>query len=214
MKIGIVGHVSRIVEAQALRESVAADYISIDRSGIGCVDNHRAVWNHIAAVAQPDEWCIVLEDDSIVASDFRIQAEAVLSHTPNGVVVVSFYLGRMRPAQWREKVKQAVGHAQREQAHWIVGDACLHGVAVAMTGKHALEMLHETRSKQRAFDEAITLWSRKFQYRVGYCYPSIVNHADGPSVIDRHPDGQRRERGRVAWVYGSRETWTGRAVLL
>jgi hypothetical protein len=221
MKIGVVAHESRIRQAHQLVQNVHADYISVDRNHmLGPNKNHRHVWEHLNAIAGRDEWCIVLEDDAIVLEDdaivgydFRRQAAQVLFSCPTNVDVVSLYLGRMRPPQWQERVKAAVNRANAYDATWIVGDVALHAVALAMIGENVAKMLWSIRNCSRPPDESVTHWCRMYGHRIGYCFPSIVQHGDLPTLI-KHPDGQERENGRVAWRFGMRNTWHTKPVVL
>ena len=51
-----------------------------------------------------------------------------------------------------------------------------------------------------AIDEAITVWCQERGHEVSYCVPSIVDHADGPTLID-HPDGIERDMPRRAVLF-------------
>jgi hypothetical protein len=60
-------------------------------------------------------------------------------------------------------------------------------------------------------DENIGQWSRRQGWPIAYTVPSLVDHADGPTLIT-HPDGAEREPGRVAWRTGTHFTWNSDAV--
>ena len=210
MRIGIVAHKTRQEMAYNLAKDVHADYISVDPGDLYAARNHRRVWGMLERVTGFDDWGIVLEDDAVPVPNFREQAQASLKVAPTQVV--SFYLGRLRPPQFQDKVKQAVARADSVGAHWIKADATIHGVALAIKGELIGKMLYDTSHSPRPLDEAITQWCRKFQHDVAYCWPSLCNHADVPSVIGRHSDGAMRESGRVAYRLGTRERWDGRSV--
>jgi hypothetical protein len=214
VKIGIVAHESRIQAAHQLVKDVHADYISVDRHHmLGPNRNHRHVWEHVMGISAGDEWCIVLEDDAKACNNFRDQAARVISKRPHEVEVISFYLGRMRPPQWQDRVRLAVTRATATDATWIVGNVALHAVGLAMIGDNVAKMLWATRTNPRPPDESITMWCRSYGHKVGYCFPSIVEHGDMPTLIT-HPDGQERESGRVAWSFGMREQWATNAIML
>jgi len=219
MKIGIVAHTSRREMAHQLAKDVEADYISVDGDWgepIGSALNHRRVWELLARFTGQDEYAVVLEDDAIVVPNFRHEAELALKSLPrlNNSThsrypdVVSFYLGKKYPPHWQdETVPQAISAARRNHAHWLVGDVLLHGVATAIKGEFVGKMLLTTLGSPRPFDEAITQWVRRFGHRVAYTFPSLVNHNDMVPSIAKHPDGQHRALGRVAYEFGVVPHW-------
>ena len=215
LKIGIVGHESRIINAYNLFRTTQADYISVDNGNLGCDDNHRAVWSATARMAADDEWIIVCEDDAKPVPHFNIQAQAALDNTPKGVDVVSFYMGRMRPSAWQPRMKNAVAQANRGDINWITSNATLHAVCLAIRGpRRVADMLDTTAVLVRPIDERITMWCRRFGHTVAYSHPSLVEHADETPCITARFDGAARERGRVAWQVGERRRWTAEHIPL
>lgn len=214
MKIGVTAHVSRVRQADKLIRTIKADAVSIDRGYYGPQVNHHRTWARMAEITGPHEWAVVLEDDALPCNDFRGQAERALDTLESESSLVSFYLGQSRPIHWQDRVGHAVAKANVNDASWIVGDAALHGVAIGMRGSIIHDMLDEvTRDTVTPIDEAVTRWARKNYIPCWYSWPSIVQHADGDTIV-KHRDGARREKGRVAWQFGSREIWTKRAVTL
>lgn len=214
MKIGVTAHISRVRQADRLIRDVKADAISVDRGYYGPQINHHRTWARMAEITADNEWAVVLEDDALPCNDFRSQADAALSTLGVEAGLVSFYMGRLRPLHWQERVGQAVARADVMGASWIVGDAVLHGVAIAMRGSMIHDMLGEvTKDIDTPIDEAVTRWCRKSYVPCWYSWPSIVEHADGPTVVN-HRDGMKRESGRVAWRFGERSDWTERSVKL
>lgn len=215
MKIGIVAHENRKAMALKLFGRVGADFIHVDNGNLGCDESHRLVWEQTAAMADDDEWIIVLEDDAVPVSNFRQQARWALASVPGDVEVVSFYLGQMRPTHWQPFIRQAVAQANSDNACWILSDTALHAVAIAIRSRDtASMMLRRTASYERPIDERITLWLRQFGHASAYSWPSLCDHADEDPVIEKRHDGAPRERGRVAWQVGSRDHWTARSVRL
>jgi GR25 family glycosyltransferase involved in LPS biosynthesis len=215
VKIGIAAHEKRIGMAYNLFHEVDADFINVDNGSLGCEGCHRRVWEQTAAIADDDEWIIVMEDDAVPVENFRQQAEQALAVTPAGTDVVSFYLGQMRPSAWQQFVRQAVAQADSSKACWITSDTALHAVALAIRNKHVVaQMLSRTAESTRPIDERITLWCRQFGHASAYTWPSLVDHRDEDPVIVRRADGAPRERGRVAWQVGRRDLWTARSVKL
>lgn len=215
LRIGIVAHPRRKAMAEKLFADVDADVIRYDNSKrrIGCEANHRRVWADLVQIAKPGDWLVVLEDDAVPVPCFRTSVTAALKHAPSPVV--SLYLGQGRPSQWLPRMKQAVARADREDASWIVGDATIHGVGIAILGPDLVEeMLHKTVLYKGPIDQRMSMWLRQFQMRVAYTFPSLVDHADVETVIEQHPDGRPREKGRVAWRFGNRTKWSNRRVPL
>lgn len=180
---------------------VRADFVSVDNGVLGCDANHVAVQRHLSAL--PADWYVVLEDDAVVVPDWRRQVAAALEVAPQPVV--SLYLGRLRPPQFVSQVVRAVGCANSADASWIVGRRMLHAVGYAIRAD-LLASLNDFDSALPA-DERLSAW----RSGVAYCWPSLVDHADLPTVV-RHRDGQPRQPGRTAYRVGGRDVWTEREV--
>ena len=211
--IGIVAHTARLTQAEHLADLVAADYISVDDGTLGCNGNHKKVWTWLNN--HTDEWAIVLEDDSLPTPDFRDQASQALAVTPSPVV--SFYLGKhhMPTLDIERDKQQAITKAQAADAHWITSRQLLHAVAVAIHKDHIAAMLAHITQLPELFpiDEAITHWATSNTIDVAYTWPSLVDHADHPTLF-RHLDKLPRPPGRVAYTTGGHDTWTDRAVIM
>ena len=199
--VGVVGHTSRVSEAKLLARMVCADFVSVDNGVMGCDANHVAVQQHLAAL--PGDWAVVLEDDAVVVAGFRVQLAAALEVAPEPVV--SLYLGRQRPPQYQRQVVQAVGRANLVDANWIVGRRMLHAVGYAIRCDVLGSLLDF--DPPLPSDERLSAWCD----RVAYCWPSLVDHADLPTVV-AHPDGQARPPGRVAYRVGGRDAWNDTSV--
>lgn len=203
--IGIVAHVSRADKAHELMDAAGAAYMSLDNGNLGCGGNHRKVWRHLAKRhAAHAEWLLVLEDDAIPVDGFNQQLEQALAVAR--APVVSLYLGRKRPPHLQFMIEPAIKRADDADASWIVSRQLLHAVGLAVRSNIVEDML-ATIDEELPIDEAIHTWANKRRYRIGYSHPSLVDHADGETLL-KHRDGQQREPGRVAWTCGSRETWT------
>lgn len=212
--IGIVAHIDRLYEAEALADTVNADYINVDDGTLGCNANHKRVWKHLHLHAT-GEWLIVLEDDAVPVNDFLDQAHAALAQAPTPVV--SFYLGRHHiPTLDVERDKQqAILKAEAADASWITSPHLHHAVAVAVRTTYAESMLQHLNGLPDFFpiDEAIGHWARNNGIDISYTWPSLVDHADMPTLF-RHHDKLPRPPGRVAYRTGTRSTWTDRAVTM
>lgn len=212
--IGIVAHTARFQQADRLADKVNADYMSVDDGTLGCDGNHKKVWAHLYNHSD-DDWLIVLEDDAVPVDDFTAQAAAALAASPSPVV--SFYLGRhhLPELDWEKRKLDTIDKAQAEDANFITTNHLLHAVAVAMRRDHVTSMYHhlETLPLVLPIDEAITHWMHNRGVTVSYTWPSLVDHADQPTLF-RHPDKLPRNPGRIAYQTGTRDTWTDKAVIM
>jgi hypothetical protein len=214
VKIGIVACKPREERAMELAQTIEADHISIDDDKLGCRENHRQVWKHLAEHADPDDWLIIMEDDIIPIPNFREQATQALKAAPADVV--SFYFGKLAPKPWQEtKAIPGAARAQREDPHWLISDRLHSNQCCAIRGTFLVEkMLAITACFNRPMDEAITIWCRKYGHDIAYTWPSLVDHDDQIPSRAVHPDGIVRVPGRVAWKTGSRNGWTGKSIKL
>lgn len=206
IRIGIVAHTARASEARALRRLVGAEFISVDNGVMGCDANHDLVQRHLSAL--PADWVVVLEDDAVPVPGFSRQLSGALGCAPSPVV--GLYLGRLRPPQYQKCIAAAVNTADREGADWVLASRLFHGVGYAIRAD-LLASLTEFPLDSPA-DERISEWALRNKHVVSYCWPSLVDHADFPTLIERHRDGVRRDSGRVAWRAGPHDGWSSVAV--
>lgn len=216
--IGVVAHEARRDQAIQLADTVDAAVLSIDDGSLGCDANHKKVWAELYNRTDNDlgaQWLIVLEDDAVPVDDFNAQAHAALAAAPSPVV--SFYLGRhhIPTLDWEKRKQEAILRADIAQAHWITTNHLLHAVAVAIRRDYVASMYRhlETLPLVLPIDEAITHWMHNRGVSVSYTWPSLIDHADQPTLF-RHPDKLPRPPGRVAYTTGTRPTWTDKAVTM
>jgi len=208
--IGIVAHTARLTQAEALANLVDTDYMSVDDGTLGCEGNHRKVWSKLAGSGDP--FVCVLEDDAQPVDDFRAQLEQVLAaaRTP----IVGLYLGH--PQHWtnhttlKRRLLQAGARADKQDACFITTNELIHGVGIAIRTNLIPSMLNY--QSDRPFDYRIRNWARHNNHTISLAWPSLLDHADGPSLIT-HPDGYQRGE-RKAWRAGTREHWTPKAAML
>lgn len=208
--IGIVAHVTRAEQAHKLMADVGAAYLSLDNGNLGCHGNHRKTWRYLANKQAPHvDWGIVLEDDAIpCCEDFTNQLEQALAVTT--APIVSLYLGRLRPPHLQYIIEPAVKRADEQDASWLVSRQLLHGVGLAIRSNVIADMLNNL-DDELPIDEAINAWANQRRYRIAYTWPSLVDHADGETLL-QHRDGHERVPGRVAWRSGKRDEWTHQQV--
>lgn len=208
MPIGIVSHVAREAQADELAAKVGASIVSVDPGQLGCELNHAWTWQATAELG--GEYTCILEDDAIPVDDFNEQLEMILRVTP--APIVSLYTGMRRPPQHQAAIRNALQRADEIGADFIVAQDCLHAVGLVMRPDLVPDFL-ANRKPGLPIDQAIGRWAKMRGYPIAYPVPSIVNHADGQTLI-KHMDGQPRAKGRVAWRFGSRKAWTGKFVEL
>lgn len=226
INIGIVAHDDRAEDAEALARDVDANVFSSDSGDLGCEGNHRRVWAMLAAY--DSDWSVVLEDDAQPVEGFRAQLESALTVAPTPIV--SLYLGKGRPEFAQTHIRtlaRALSPETPAAPCWFTGNVLLHAVGVAIRTPLIRGMLDHLAQPPAVFmaqDHAIEHWANAAGHRIGYTWPSLVNHADTPTVIDEHPDGVPRGprivegaivvTPRRGWRVGTREHWLSDEVKL
>lgn len=206
--IGVVAHVTRVKQAKRLAQRVHADFISIDNGLLGCDDSHKHVLNHLSNL--PSTFSVVLEDDAVPIDNFTAQLAHCLPMSPSPIT--SLYLGQLRPPQFQNAIRAATRRADAENADWIISTHLLHAVGYAIRTDLIPSLLAFT--SPLPIDQHISAWAQQYGHTTAYAWPSLVDHADGPTVIPTHPDGKPRTPGRVAWKTGPHPNWTTRTVPL
>ena len=193
--MAVVAHHQRSAQAYQLASDLQASLV-MDHGQYGPSHNHLRAW---AAIHTPgsDGWGVVVEDDAIPTSNFTTKLSHYLDTTPTSVV--SLYAGTNYPPMTAPALHLAVTEAQHVGAHWAALPTCNHAVALAIRQPFISNML-EHIDPTIPIDEAIGQWARDRDMLIGYTIPSLVDHADGPTVI-AHPDGQPRNLPRHAIYY-------------
>ena len=184
----VVAHNSRLDQAYGLAGRVGAVHVSVDYESRG------ARWGHLQALRWASarrERVWILEDDALAPHDFKERAAEWGQRFPTDLV--SGYLGRKRPPQYQGLIRAKLAAADARGLDWITLPTLVHGVCYSLPAGASVRVL---RSLPRgAVDFAIgSAWGKPPVYTV----PSLVDHADGPTV-EKHPDGEKRKPGRTAW---------------
>jgi len=208
--IAVVAHTSRAEKAHQLMDTVGAAYMSVDNGTLGCERNHHRAWSWLNNHNR-DDWAVVLEDDAIPVNGFTTQLAAALDNAP--APIVSLYLGRKRPPHWQNAIEKATTKATDTGACWITTRQLLHAVGVAVRTELVPDMLDATMRSVRPWDYRIGEYARHIDEHVAYMWPSLLDHADGPTVT-KHEDRQNRIPGRKAWWTGTRDVWTPEQVTM
>lgn len=202
----VVGHHRRLLAATDLAHQLSA-VVTVDDGTLGATSNHLKAWD--ATSTMDADWAGVAEDDAQPVTGFHNQLAAALPHAP--APVISLYLGRTRPKRWQDRISRALIDADRANACWLTGSHILHAVTVLIRTELREDWLDFAQTNSRPIDERLTAWCLARSHDVAYTWPSLVEHADGPTLIDH--TGQPAGR-RIAWRTGTRPTWTTRAVKL
>lgn len=197
-------HIDRLGQAEALLESLPIDArgMVVDRGQHGELDNHDRAWELAYELAMEEDldWCVVLEDDALPITSFSAVLPDVLDLCP-GDGIVSLYTGTGRPPQFMSVVESACFIAQATNRAWLRSRKLLWGVAVAIPTQYVPHMLDFVRDDLRPYDYRLGRWAQGSRLPVWYTYPSMVDHSDGPTLIN-HQDGQARTERRIAHSLG------------
>lgn len=216
-EVAIVAHPLRERHAERLADRVRAEAIVMDNRSHGCEKNHTAAWTWLAG--SNCDWGVVLEDDAIPVDDFRKQLYSVLEASPTPIV--SLYLGQCRPPHWQPSIAQVIN----TDTSFIVSDTLLSCVGLCIR-KDLIDdaisyLLHGIEARpELPVDELLTEWVKSIHENVSYAVPSIIDHLDTKTVMAYHKsqyfeeDMTSRTERRVAWRFGTRNSWDQQYVTL
>lgn len=208
ISFAVVAHESRVVAATDLARLVGG-VVAMDDGSLGVDRNHLRAWEETTTLDAP--WIAVLEDDAQPVAGFTMQAELALEQAPEPVV--SFYLGKTRPKRWQERIAPAIAEAGRADAHWLTTTHVLHAVAVAIRVELRDDWLDFAHTSTLPIDERLTAWCLTRDHKVAYSWPSLCDHADGPTLVN-HKSTTGATGPRHAWRTGSRTRWTPQSVTM
>lgn len=174
---GVVGHGSRRIEAESLAHSLGA-VLSVDDGSLGSVVNHDHVW---ASASQAGaEYTVVLEDDAVPVPGFTRHVSDALDSIPRDGAC-SFYIGGGSPDF--SGADRAVLQAQLTDASWWQCRHMMWGVALAFPTRYVPELLDRASYINRPYDERFGAAVKAMGMWCFYTVPSLVDHADGPSLL-------------------------------
>lgn len=202
----VVGHQQRLHDATRLACDLGAA-LALDDGTLGAGRNHVNAWE--LTTAHDSEWAAVVEDDAQPVPGFLTQAEQALTAAPEPVI--SFYLGRTRPVRWQDRISRAAVLADQKKSCWITSTHTIHAVALAIHTELREDWLDWAHHNTLPPDERMAAWCIARGHRVAYTWPSLVDHTDGPTLV-QHSHTGNTTTPRKAWRTGTRNTWTSAAL--
>lgn len=199
--VAVMAHSARADAARALAEQTGA-HITWD-DGHGEWDTGARAWDSIDRAA---DWGLVLQDDALPIPDMLDHLADALASAVR--TCTSLYVGTGRPAA--HAVPNAIQKAGRTRAAWLEHRTLLWGVGVVLPTEDITPLLAWAARATYAYDQRIGAWYLGQQRPVRYTWPSLVDHADGPSLVDH----DRRPVARHAHRTGVAPTWDTPAVTI
>jgi hypothetical protein len=197
----VVGHPARLAAAAQLAATLDA-HLVVDEHQHGEWPTHaRALtW----AADQSATHALVVQDDAVPVPNLVEHTAAAVDAYPDGPI--GLYVGRgcPRPAQ----VERAVREADEVGASWLEANTLLWGVATVLPVQDLPPLLAWCQRVRLPYDQRLGSWYRNQQRPVRYTWPSLVDHADWPSLTG----GQARRPARIAWRTGAPTSWDGPVV--
>lgn len=182
MKIGfvVVGHIKRQEQAEKLAADLGIK-LFLDDGSLGEWENHKRAWSHLA---KNYDYGVVLQDDALPVDNFLIEAQNAIYARPDECI--SFYMGTTAPAYIQGRIRMAVQKASAGKMSWIRSARLFWGVCVGLPTSVVPKLLDD--HAKEVYDEHIGVWCMMNGIRVSYTFPSLVEHADGFSVVaNRQP---------------------------
>lgn len=148
----------------------------------------------------------VVQDDVLVPRDLLAGIERALEHVPEGAPLGG-YIGRIRPCP--HQMEKVTARANRHAASWIVLPEPIWGPLIVVPTACIPEMVEFCKglTGMRNYDLRISRYFVEKQIDVWFPWPSIVDHADGPSlIIGRSATDRRSGQTRVAYKFCGEDT--------
>lgn len=197
----VMAHPDRDRPSHALAWLLGAQLIVDDGRGENATGDRAWADGWCRSDGSESAWHVVMQDDARPVATIHEQAPAALAAAPTPVV--SFYLGTSYPEHTIAPARVAMLKADEDRAAWITAPRLFWGVAVAIRTELVPDMLRTVRRSRRPYDERISRWAEQAGHRVSYTWPSLVDHADGESLVRSRP----RRKPRVAYRTGSADHW-------
>ena len=159
----------------------------------------------------------VIQDDLYVCRDLCAGLQEALTHIPRDVPLCG-YVGRVRP--YRQLIDAAVERTAGRNVSWLTMHVLAWGPLVVVPVAAIPEMLAycDTLKRLENYDLRLSrFWGLERRSLVWYTWPSLVDHADGPSMVPGRAgvDRAKGARPRVAHNFIGEDAsaldldWTG-----
>lgn len=217
LSVAMMAHPKRAEQVKAICARLDRDVpVTWDEKGSRWDTGRRAMLAYDPACTHH----AVIQDDVIPCRDLFAGLEVALAYVPENVAVCG-YVGRVRP--FAEMVTQAARRAQRLNASWLMMHTLNWGPLIAVPTGLIPEMIRHCDLLKDIpnYDRRL---SRYFELQRGvktwYTWPSLVDHADGPSLVPGRigTDRAKAAHCRVAHTFIGADAsaldvdWSGRAV--
>src|SRR5690606_18692917 len=104
------------------------------------------------------------------------------------------------------RIPPAVRRADEMGYCWLVGRAAFWGPALALPREHVLPMLRMLETVHKPYDQRLSVYLQRVGLLCYYTHPSLVDHADGPSLLSRD------DQPRRAHKFAEPKFWDRRAI--
>ncbi len=194
LSVHVVGHVARERQAVELAVSLGAT-LHMDNGTLGVYGNHRRALT--AAAESGRQSALVVEDDALPCTDLLDAAEWYAEQRPDHML--GLYVGRSKPRGLQHAIERWIAeHDSTEQ--WLDAPAIQRrlwwGVGYVVPTADIPNVITTADRTCGLADLRLGAWHHRNR-RVSYPWPSLVDHADVPSVNN---ESIRRPTGRVAWM--------------
>jgi hypothetical protein len=184
--VAVVAHEKRRKMAEELSQLVDADKVFYDDGFLGEWRNHYKALR--AGERSGATHVVVLQDDALPVEGFSLALESMVEEMPNELI--SLYVGTHKPRA--QQVEIAVKKADQKNAAWLTADTLMWGVGIVVPALLISEMLDHVSGSKLPYDQRLGLWAEDTGRDVYYTWPSLVDHADEPTVIA----GRSKKQGR------------------
>ncbi len=188
VSLAIMAHPSRKERAEALCDRLKPfnPVIVWDEKSSEWETGSRALLAY-----EDSDFHLVIQDDAVISGNFYVNVLAALDSIPSESLI-SFYTGKVKPAV--RQTGLAVAAAQVSKSSWLKGQTLFWGVAIAVPTKY-IEAIVAQKSTH-LYDRRVGEFFYKRYLPVWYTNPSIVDHAQEPSLVSHDVS-----EPRVAHIY-------------
>lgn len=193
LAVAVVGHVQRADQAARLAVQLAPAALFLDDGSLGEWANHERALRWGATTL--NHHLLVIQDDALPIDGFLTLATMAASERPCDII--GLYVGQQRPKAGT--VARAVAQAERDGASWLASNSLWWGVATIFPSDLLEQILEDCSASDLHYDRRVGHWAKRTGRDVLYTWPSLVDHADLPTVIAGRLE---RPAGRVAHKVG------------